>query len=174
MLGFQPQISGVGSDCSTNWATTFANRALKLNRRGRHSIGPPLKKFKNLLLLEWKFSSSNTNNQTYPILSKLNNWSLKIVLNWTFYAWLAGRLQKGEFTLISYCVSTISRTLVYESTHHLLNMFQIIEVLETSGYENLITFAHGDAKPNNFMFRNIEIDIEDLVSWPLTSFQPKI
>lgn len=53
-------------------------------------------------------------------------------------------------------------------------MFQIIEVLETSGYENLITFAHGDAKPNNFMFRNIEIDIEDLVSWPLTSFQPKI
>jgi hypothetical protein len=40
---------------------------------------------------------------------------------------------------------------------------QIIEVLETSGYENLITFAHGDAKPNNFMFRNIEIDIEDLV-----------
>ena len=83
-------------------------------------------------------------------------------------------MQKGEFTLISHCVSTISRTLVSESTHHLLNMFQIIEVLETSGYENLITFAHGDAKPNNFMFRNIEIDIEDLVSWPLTSFQPKI
>jgi hypothetical protein len=27
----------------------------------------------------------------------------------------------------------------------------------------LITFAHGDAKPNNFMFRNIEIDLEDLV-----------
>ena len=24
MLGFEPQISGVGSDCSTNWATTTA------------------------------------------------------------------------------------------------------------------------------------------------------
>jgi hypothetical protein len=45
----------------------------------------------------------------------------------------------------------------------LLFFHQIIEVLEHSGYENLITFAHGDAKPNNFMFRNIEIDLEDLV-----------
>ena len=42
-------------------------------------------------------------------------------------------------------------------------ILQIIEVLEHSGYENLITFAHGDAKPNNFMFRSIEIDLEELV-----------
>ena len=49
-------------------------------------------------------------------------------------------------------------------------LLQIIEVLETSGYENLITFAHGDAKPNNFMFRNIEIDLEDLVKSFITGY----
>ena len=41
------------------------------------------------------------------------------------------------------------------------HILKIIEVLEASGYENLISFAHGDAKPNNFMFRNIDIDMEE-------------
>ena len=30
------------------------------------------------------------------------------------------------------------------------------EGLENCGYEKLVTFCHGDAKPNNFLFRNIE------------------
>ena len=33
-------------------------------------------------------------------------------------------------------------------------------MLERCGYEKLVTFCHGDAKPNNFLFRNIEVDIE--------------
>ena len=33
-------------------------------------------------------------------------------------------------------------------------------MLENSGFEKLVTFCHGDAKPNNFLFRNIEVDIE--------------
>eukprot|EP00095_Tigriopus_kingsejongensis_P006899 maker-scaffold126_size328755-snap-gene-0.10 protein:Tk06899 transcript:maker-scaffold126_size328755-snap-gene-0.10-mRNA-1 annotation:"AGAP001552-PA" len=42
------------------------------------------------------------------------------------------------------------------------HILSVIEQLENCGYERLITLAHGDAKPNNFMFRKIEIDIEDL------------
>lgn len=42
------------------------------------------------------------------------------------------------------------------------HVLTIISTLEHCGYENLLTFCHGDAKPNNFLFRNIEIDIEEL------------
>ena len=28
--------------------------------------------------------------------------------------------------------------------------------------EDLLTLCHGDAKPNNFMFRRIDIDLEDM------------
>lgn len=42
------------------------------------------------------------------------------------------------------------------------HILKVIENLENCGYDRLITLAHGDAKPNNFMFRKIEIDIEDL------------
>jgi ferredoxin-NADP reductase len=35
----------------------------------------------------------------------------------------------------------------------------LIEELENCGYEKLVTLAHGDAKPNNFMFRK---EIEQL------------
>jgi hypothetical protein len=34
-------------------------------------------------------------------------------------------------------------------------------VLEESGVGRLNTLCHGDAKPNNFMFRKIDIDFED-------------
>ena len=36
-------------------------------------------------------------------------------------------------------------------------------MLENCGYEKLVTFCHGDAKPNNFLFRNIEVDIEGIL-----------
>ncbi len=42
------------------------------------------------------------------------------------------------------------------------HILKIIERLETCGFERLITLAHGDAKPNNFLFRRIEIDLEGL------------
>ncbi|XP_059096049.1 uncharacterized protein LOC131890667 [Tigriopus californicus] len=42
------------------------------------------------------------------------------------------------------------------------HILKVIENLENCGFDRLITLAHGDAKPNNFMFRKIEIDIEDL------------
>ena len=51
-------------------------------------------------------------------------------------------------------------------TSYMRNMYKhvlkVVETLENCGYEKLITFCHGDAKPNNFLFRSIEIDIEDL------------
>jgi thiamine kinase-like enzyme len=34
--------------------------------------------------------------------------------------------------------------------------------LDTCGFEKLITICHGDAKPNNFLFRNINIEFDDL------------
>ena len=42
---------------------------------------------------------------------------------------------------------------------HILN---VVGTLQECGFEKLITICHGDAKPNNFMFRNISIDLEDL------------
>ena len=36
-----------------------------------------------------------------------------------------------------------------------------MKVLSECGYERLISICHGDAKPNNFMFRNISIDFGD-------------
>ena len=30
MTGFEPRISGIGSDCSTNWATTTAQVQISL------------------------------------------------------------------------------------------------------------------------------------------------
>lgn len=42
------------------------------------------------------------------------------------------------------------------------HILKVIETLENCGYEKLVTMAHGDAKPNNFMFRKIEIDLEEL------------
>ena len=42
------------------------------------------------------------------------------------------------------------------------HILSLIKVLDHCGYEKLITICHGDAKPNNFMFRNISIDLEDL------------
>lgn len=42
------------------------------------------------------------------------------------------------------------------------HILSVIENLERCGYEKLVTLAHGDAKPNNFMFRKIEIDLEEL------------
>ncbi len=37
------------------------------------------------------------------------------------------------------------------------HILKVVEVLEKSGSDNLLTICHGDAKPNNFMFRNISI-----------------
>ena len=34
--------------------------------------------------------------------------------------------------------------------------------LDNCGFEKLISICHGDAKPNNFMFRNISIEFDDL------------
>jgi len=42
------------------------------------------------------------------------------------------------------------------------NLFGIFKALNTSGLEKLLTICHGDAKPDNFMFRKIEIDLEDM------------
>eukprot|EP00096_Caligus_rogercresseyi_P007282 TRINITY_DN250_c0_g4_i1.p1 TRINITY_DN250_c0_g4~~TRINITY_DN250_c0_g4_i1.p1 ORF type:complete len:526 (-),score=116.81 TRINITY_DN250_c0_g4_i1:519-2096(-) len=41
-------------------------------------------------------------------------------------------------------------------------ILKIIHILEQSGYEKLLTLCHGDAKPNNFLFRRHIIDIEEL------------
>lgn len=35
------------------------------------------------------------------------------------------------------------------------HILTIVEELMECGYDRLITFAHGDAKPNNFMFRSV-------------------
>jgi len=42
------------------------------------------------------------------------------------------------------------------------HLFKILKVLQESGSDKLVTLCHGDAKTNNFMFRKIEIDLEDL------------
>ena len=44
MLGFEPQISGVGSNCSTNWATTIAHLRILLGEAFDQKCN----------LLEWK------------------------------------------------------------------------------------------------------------------------
>ena len=55
---------------------------------------------------------------------------------------------------------------VSNHTGYMKNMYKhiltVIDTLERCGYDKLLTFCHGDAKPNNFLFRNIEIDIEEL------------
>ena len=55
---------------------------------------------------------------------------------------------------------------VSNHTGYMKNMYKhiltVIDTLEGCGYDKLLTFCHGDAKPNNFLFRNIEIDIEEL------------
>ena len=40
-------------------------------------------------------------------------------------------------------------------------IFKILKVLDGSGVSSLNTLCHGDAKPNNFMFRKIDINFED-------------
>ena len=39
--------------------------------------------------------------------------------------------------------------------------FTSSQVLDESGVGNLYTLCHGDAKPNNFMFRKITLDFGD-------------
>ena len=41
-------------------------------------------------------------------------------------------------------------------------MNNISKELNTSSLEKLLTICHGDAKPDNFMFRKIEIDLEEM------------
>ena len=38
----------------------------------------------------------------------------------------------------------------------------MFQVLNNSGLEHILTLCHGDSKPDNFMFRKIEIDLEDM------------
>ena len=40
-------------------------------------------------------------------------------------------------------------------------LISYFQVLEDSGVRHLNTLCHGDAKPNNFMFRKIDIDFDD-------------
>ena len=42
------------------------------------------------------------------------------------------------------------------------NNKKISKELNTSSLEKLLTICHGDAKPDNFMFRKIEIDLEEM------------
>ena len=55
---------------------------------------------------------------------------------------------------------------VSNHTGYMKNMYKhiltVVDTLEKCGFDKLTTFCHGDAKPNNFLFRNIEIDIEEL------------
>ena len=41
-------------------------------------------------------------------------------------------------------------------------LFHIFNVLNESGCEKILTLCHGDSKPDNFLFRKIEIDLEDM------------
>jgi len=41
-------------------------------------------------------------------------------------------------------------------------LFQILKKIDSCGLENFLTLCHGDSKPDNFMFRKIEIDLEDM------------
>ena len=50
--------------------------------------------------------------------------------------------------------------LTQDAILYLQHILSVITMLENSGFEKLVTFCHGDAKPNNFLFRNIEVDIE--------------
>ena len=51
-------------------------------------------------------------------------------------------------------------TLAQESS--VTSKTQKTKELNTSSLEKLLTICHGDAKPDNFMFRKIEIDLEDM------------
>ena len=37
------------------------------------------------------------------------------------------------------------------------HVVKVIEALENCGYEKFLSLAHGDAKPNNFMFRYVQL-----------------
>ena len=37
-----------------------------------------------------------------------------------------------------------------------------MKVLSESGLDSALTLCHGDSKPDNFLFRKIEIDLEDM------------
>ena len=50
-------------------------------------------------------------------------------------------------------------------------LFKILKVLDDSGVANLNTLCHGDAKPNNFMFRKIDIDFGDTEDEELQGFK---
>lgn len=50
-------------------------------------------------------------------------------------------------------------------------LLKILSVLENSGVANLSTLCHGDAKPNNFMFRKIDIDFGDTDDEELQDFK---
>ena len=50
-------------------------------------------------------------------------------------------------------------------------LLKILKVLEKSGVANLSTLCHGDAKPNNFMFRKIDIDFGDTEDEELQDFK---
>ena len=39
------------------------------------------------------------------------------------------------------------------------HVVKVIEALENCGYEKLLSLAHGDAKPNNFMFRSCHAEL---------------
>ena len=41
-------------------------------------------------------------------------------------------------------------------------LFHIFNILNESGLEKILTLCHGDSKPDNFLFRKIEIDLEDM------------
>jgi len=41
-------------------------------------------------------------------------------------------------------------------------LFRIFKVLSESGLDSALTLCHGDSKPDNFLFRKIEIDLEDM------------
>ena len=41
------------------------------------------------------------------------------------------------------------------------HILRVMKVLLECGYERLISICHGDAKPNNFLFRNISIELDD-------------
>ena len=51
----------------------------------------------------------------------------------------------------------------FDSIFIVQHILSVIGMLENCGYEKLVTFCHGDAKPNNFLFRNIEVDIEGIM-----------
>ena len=45
------------------------------------------------------------------------------------------------------------------------HVVKVIEALENCGYEKFLSLAHGDAKPNNFMFRCCLAYLFIIISW---------